>query len=73
MIRIWKGTAENNSDVLKRFQETALRLTAEDERLLADLKNLERDEGYLDEERNEVKASISENTVDAEKLRNEAG
>jgi len=67
------GTAENNSDVLKRFQETALRLTAEDERLLADLKNLERDEGYLDEERNEVEASISENTVDAEKLRNEAG
>jgi len=36
--------AEDNRDVVRRFEETAERLTAEDDQLLADLKNLESDE-----------------------------
>jgi len=64
--------ADTNSEIMERFEETSKYLSAEKERLAIDLKNIERDEGFVNEERTELEATISDDTTDFEKLRNEA-
>ena len=69
---------EENSDItdstvlLKKFEIDTKRLAAENERLSADLKNIERDEEFAKEERTELEAKISEQTSEIEELRDEA-
>jgi len=55
-----------------RFSTTAKQLSAEDERLKAELKHIERDTGLVAEERKELDAAILEQTAEMENSRNEA-
>ena len=61
----------DSTEVLKKFEADTKRLSAENERLNADLKNIERDETFASEERSELEATISEQTEDIEKMRDE--
>lgn len=60
------------SDLWEKFESDTKRLAAENERLSADLKNIERDEGFAKEERTELEGKISEETSGIEELRDVA-
>lgn len=60
------------SDILDKFEIDTKRLSAENERLTADLKNIERDEDFAAEERRELEENISELTAGTETQRDEA-
>ncbi len=62
----------DSTELLKKFEEDTKRLAAENERLSADLKTIERDEDLVREERTGLEALISEQTVDIEGRRDEA-
>ena len=60
----------NSEELFKRFELNTKRLNAENERLSADLKTIERDEELAKVEREELEALISEQTCDIEKKLN---
>mmetsp|Transcript_19880 Transcript_19880/g.29277 ORF Transcript_19880/g.29277 Transcript_19880/m.29277 type:complete len:876 (+) Transcript_19880:2-2629(+) len=59
---------EESSVALDKFEATSKRISAESERLAADLKLLERDEEQIAEERFELERAIQEQTVDEEEV-----
>mmetsp|Transcript_13150 Transcript_13150/g.19916 ORF Transcript_13150/g.19916 Transcript_13150/m.19916 type:complete len:1217 (-) Transcript_13150:1275-4925(-) len=63
---------KDSSEVMKKFEADTKRLAAENERLVADLKNIERDETFVAEEKEELEASITEQTGGIEVLRDAA-
>jgi len=63
----------DSTELLKKFESTTKRLQIEHLRLSADWKNIERDEGFAQEERGELEANISEQTSGIEGLRDAAG
>ena len=66
------NSTKDFSEILEKFETDTKRLSAENERLTADLKNIERDEGFAAEERRELEENISDQTADMEKHREEA-
>ena len=67
-----KSDLTDSSDLWKKFETVTKSLAAENERLSADLKNIERDEGFVKEERTELEAKISEETSGIENSRDVA-
>ena len=57
------------SDIMKKFESDTKKLGAEYERLSADLKNIERDEEFAIQEREELESNIHEQTSGIEELR----
>jgi len=62
----------DGSDVIKQFEKTSKRLSAESERLSNDLKHIERDEELVSEEQKELGGQISEETKEFAEKCNEA-
>jgi len=60
------------ADKMTKFEVDTKRLAAENERLNADLKNIERDEEFFKEEKGELEGIISEQTADIEVQRDTA-
>lgn len=62
----------DSTDLMNKFELDTKRLAAESERLNADLKTIERDEGLVRDERIELESSISEQTGEIEIMRDTA-
>ena len=67
-----KSDLTDSSDLWKKFETVTKSMAAANERLSADLKNIERDEGFVKEERTELEAKISEETSGIENSRDVA-
>jgi len=63
---------ENVMAVLEQFALTSKRFSAENDRLTSDLKNIERDEVFVEQERKELENQISEQSQDLYNLRDTA-
>ena len=62
----------DSTELLKKFESDTKKLAAESERLASYLKNVERDEEFAKEEREELETTIHEQTSGIEKLRDSA-
>eukprot|EP00557_Chaetoceros_sp_GSL56_P004521 CAMPEP_0176502122 /NCGR_PEP_ID=MMETSP0200_2-20121128/14572_1 /TAXON_ID=947934 /ORGANISM="Chaetoceros sp., Strain GSL56" /LENGTH=696 /DNA_ID=CAMNT_0017901147 /DNA_START=4440 /DNA_END=6530 /DNA_ORIENTATION=+ len=62
----------DDTEIWRKFEDDTKKLSAENERLMSYLKNIERDEGFAREEREELEATIHEQTSGIEELRDAA-
>lgn len=62
----------DDTEIWRKFEDDTKKLAAENERLMSYLKNIERDEGFAKEERQELEATIHEQTSGIEELRDVA-
>lgn len=72
LVQQEKSDITDDTEIWRKFEDDTKKLAAENERLMSYLKNIERDEGFAKEERQELEATIHEQTSGIEELRDTA-